>query len=87
MYLIIGKRATRTGVLTNYGHIPALFLFYKKDAPQRNLPLPLKKTTNSSLASNAGTIVPFLGNEKSEEMLTEIACAINAQKALFKLLI
>ena len=82
VYLIIGKRATRTGVLTNYGHIPALFLFYKKDAPQRSLPLTLKKTANSSLASNAGTIVPFLGNEKSEEMLTEIACAINIKSSV-----
>jgi amino acid transporter len=31
VYIFIGKNATRTGVLTNYGHVPALFLFYKKD--------------------------------------------------------
>ena len=79
VYLTIGKRATRTGVLTNYGHVPALFLFYKKDAPSKSLALPDKKNIVSTLASDAGTIVPFLGNEKSEEMLTEIACAINAQ--------
>ena len=30
VYIFIGKNATRTGVLTNYGHVPALFLFYKK---------------------------------------------------------
>ncbi len=79
VYLAIGKRATRTGVLTNYGHVPALFLFYKKDAPNKSLALPDEKTVVSTLASDAGTIVPFLGNEKSEEMLTEMACAINAQ--------
>ena len=31
VYLFVGKNATRTGVLTNYGHVPALFLFYKKE--------------------------------------------------------
>ncbi len=30
IYLLIGRRATRTGVLTNYGHRPALFCFIKK---------------------------------------------------------
>ena len=44
--------------------------------------MPVKKTTISTLASSAGTIVPFLGNEKSEEMLTEIACAINAKSSV-----
>ena len=32
LYLFVGRSATRTGVLTNYGHIPALFLFYKKNS-------------------------------------------------------
>lgn len=84
VYLFIGKNATRTGVLTNYGHIPALFLFYKKDSLFEEED---KKTDPSSnldgkLASDAGTIVPLLGNENSAEMLTEMACAINTRSSV-----
>ena len=34
---------------------------------------------DGNLASDAGTIVPLLGNENSPEMLVEIACSINTQ--------
>ena len=69
-YLLIGRRATRTGVLTNYGHRPALFLFYKKDVSvEPDSSLQTASNLDGKLASDAGTIVPLLGNENSAEML------------------
>ena len=83
LYMFIGKRATRTGVLRNYGHKPALFLFYKREASPE--PVPSSDVTSNldgKLASDAGTIVPLLGNENSAEMLVEIACAINTRSSV-----
>ena len=83
IYLLIGKRATRTGVLTNYGHKPALFLFYKKEIPAEPEPfLQEGSSLDGKLASDAGTIVPLFGNENSAEMLVEIACAINTRSSV-----
>ena len=83
VYLFIGKNATRTGVLTNYGHIPALFLFYKKD-PGINEPDTgdSSSSLDGKLVSDAGTIVPLLGNENSAEMLVEMASAINTRSSV-----
>ena len=84
VYLFIGKNATRTGVLKNYGHIPALFLFYKKDSSKTAGGLSDLSSSNldGKLASDAGTIVPLLGNENSAEMLVEMACAINTRSSV-----
>ena len=84
VYLFIGKNATRTGVLKNYGHIPALFLFYKKDSSKTAGGLSDLSSSNldGKLASDAGTIVPLLGNENSTEMLVEMACAINTRSSV-----
>jgi len=83
VYSFVGKNATRTGVLTNYGHRPALFLFYKKDSSaedlNKDLPSPI---LDGNLASDAGTIVPLLGNENSPEMLVEIASALNTRSSV-----
>ena len=83
VYIFIGKNATRTGVLTNYGHVPALFLFYKKDpsvidSSGENT----SSNLDGKLASDAGTIVPLLGNENSAEMLVEMASAINTRSSV-----
>ena len=83
VYLFIGKKATRTGVLTNYGHIPALFLFYKKDQGTTGLePGDSSSSLDGKLVSDAGTIVPLLGNENSAEMLVEMASAINTRSSV-----
>lgn len=84
VYLFVGKSATRTGVLTNYGHIPALFLFYKKDSVIEGgvIKNDFSGNLDGKLASDAGTIVPLLGNENSAEMLTEMACAINTRSSV-----
>ncbi len=82
-YLLIGRRATRTGVLTNYGHRPALFLFYKKDVSvEPDSSLQTASNLDGKLASDAGTIVPLLGNENSAEMLVEMASAINTRSSV-----
>ena len=82
-YLIVGKKATRTGVLTNYGQGAALFLFYKKSDDRNAKPSELGASSlDGNLASDAGTIVPLLGNENSPEMLVEIACSINTRSSV-----
>ena len=83
LYMFIGKRATRTGVLRNYGHKPALFLFYKREASPESVPSSdVTSNLDGKLASDAGTIVPLLGNENSAEMVVEIACAINTRSSV-----
>ncbi|MCB0474074.1 MAG: amino acid permease, partial [Flavobacteriaceae bacterium] len=84
VYFRFGKNVTRTGVLRNYGHRPALYLFYtKKGRKKRQANLKRKVNTNNldgMLASRAGVVVPLLGNEHSAEMLIEIGAAINKKE-------
>ncbi|MCJ7468136.1 MAG: amino acid permease [Maribacter sp.] len=81
IYFKFGKDATRTGILKKYGHRPALYLFYKrKDRGKityRNNQALEARNLDGNLASDAGVVVPLLGNERSPEMLVEIAAAIN----------
>lgn len=80
IYFYFGKDATRTGILRKYGHRPALYLFYKrkgKEITYRNNQSEVLQNLDGKLASNAGVVVPLLGNETSPEMLVEIAAAIN----------
>ena len=83
LYFFIGKDATRTGVLRNYGHRPALFLFYKKHRRKlKKEGRSLSKNLDGKLVSNAGVVVPLLGNENSAEMLAEMASAINPRDSV-----
>jgi amino acid transporter/nucleotide-binding universal stress UspA family protein len=81
IYFKFGKDATRTGILKKYGHRPALYLFYKrKDRGKityRNNQALEARNLDGNLVSDAGVVVPLLGNERSPEMLVEIAAAIN----------
>jgi nucleotide-binding universal stress UspA family protein len=81
IYFKFGKNATRTGILKKYGHRPALYLFYKrKDRGKityRNNQALEARNLDGNLISDAGVVVPLLGNERSPEMLVEIAAAIN----------
>ena len=81
IYFFFGKNATRTGILRKYGHRPALYLFYKRDKKNEihynNNATDALENLDGNLASNAGVVVPLLGNERSPEMLVEIAAAIN----------
>jgi len=85
IYSFYGKEVMRTGVLRNYGHRPALYLFNKKDGEQEEQQLEETKTSSSldpKIASDAGAIVPLLGNEASPEALVDIAAAINSKKKI-----
>ena len=86
IYFYFGKNATRTGVLRQYGHRPALYLFYKrknrKQVAQRNRDTTTPSNLDGKLASKAGVVVPLLGNEKSPEMLVEMGAAINRTEKL-----
>ncbi len=83
LYFFIGKNATRTGILKNYGHRPALFLFYKKNRRKlKKAGRSLSKNLDGKLVSNAGVVVPLLGNENSAEMLAEMASAINPRDSV-----
>jgi APA family basic amino acid/polyamine antiporter len=81
IYFFFGKNATRTGILRKYGHRPAMYLFYKKKDKDkiryRNNQQNKVQNLDGKLVSDAGVVVPLLGNEKSPEMLLEIAAAIN----------
>ncbi len=81
IYLKFGKNATRTGILRKYGHRPALYLFYKRKSKNgityRSNQNNETKNLDGKLMSDAGVVVPLLGNEASPEMLVEIATAIN----------
>ena len=84
IYLKIGKKTARTGVLRKYGHRPALYLLYNKNRNNKNEPLDMSKINNSVLdgkiASEAGVVIPLFGNEKSPEMLLEIGAALNKKE-------
>ena len=86
IYFFFGKKATRTGILRKYGHRPALYLLYKrkdhKKITYRNNQQSALQNLDGKLASNAGVIVPPLGNERSPEMLVEIGAAINKKKSI-----
>ncbi|WP_350286715.1 amino acid permease [uncultured Croceitalea sp.] len=86
IYFFFGKHATRTGILRKYGHRPALYLLYKR---KRNNKITYRNGQSGSLqnldgklASDAGVVVPLLGNERSPEMLVEIAAAINKKEKI-----
>ena len=86
VYYFFGRNATRTGVLRNYGHRPALYLFYTKKSRNKKIERNAKRNENvnldGNLASNAGVVVPLLGNENSPEMLVEMGAAINKKEKL-----
>lgn len=86
IYYFFGRNATRTGILRKYGHRPALYLLYKR---KRNAKINYRNNDSGSLqnldgrlASNAGVVVPLLGNERSPEMLVEIGAAINKNEKI-----
>jgi amino acid transporter len=84
IYLRIGKKTARTGILRKYGHRPALYLLYNKNRNNRAEPLDMSKINKSILdgkiASEAGVVIPLFGNERSPEMLLEIGAALNKKE-------
>ena len=86
IYFNFGNKTRRTGVLRKYGHRPALYLLYKKKNKEKKGFTPKVAINNNVLdgqfVSNAGVVVPLLGNENSPEMLVEIGAAINRREQI-----
>lgn len=83
IYALSNKENTRTGVLKKYGHRPALYLFYTKKQQQEIETKRIEeedKNLDGFLNTEAGVVVPLLGNEQSAEMLVEIGAAINKKE-------
>jgi amino acid transporter/nucleotide-binding universal stress UspA family protein len=85
IFLFYGnKQSSRSGVLKQYGHRPALYMLYKrKDAASKTLAINWEdekiKAANldGALAENAPVVVPLFGKERSPEMLAEMGAALS----------
>ena len=89
IYYSYGIKASRTGVLRNYGHRAAKFLFFKKSnnineeksifsiSEEKH-----KDWLDGQINPNAGVIIPLFGNEYSPEFLVEIGAALNQGNSL-----
>tara|TARA_B100000475_G_scaffold65035_1_gene46146 strand:+ start:1 stop:990 length:990 start_codon:yes stop_codon:yes gene_type:complete len=85
IYYSYGKNVMRSGVLKNYGHRPALSIFGKNAQTKTEIAKDIKTASaklDPKIASDAGAIVPFLGNETSPEMLVEMAAAIQSKNKI-----
>jgi amino acid transporter len=84
IYFFYGKKTARTGILRKYGHRPALYLLYNKKRRENvkieEPPRVNKSILDGEIASDAGVVIPLLGNEKSPEMLVEIGAALNKKE-------
>ncbi|MBT5089585.1 MAG: universal stress protein, partial [Flavobacteriales bacterium] len=89
IYYTYGIKASRTGVLRNYGHRAAKFLFF------RNRNNYTEEKSNHSISDekhkdwldgqinpDAGVIISLFGNEYSPESLVELGAALNQRKSL-----
>ncbi len=89
IYYSYGIKASRTGVLRNYGHRAAKFLFFRKNHDD------VKEESNYSISDekhkdwldgqinpDAGVIIPLFGNEYSPESLVELGASLNQKKSL-----
>lgn len=89
IYYSYGIRASRSGVLRNYGHRAAKFLFFKKknDINEEKSSFSIseekhKDWLDGQINPDAGVIIPLFGNEYSPESLVELGAALNQRKSL-----
>ena len=89
IYYFYGVKASRVGVLKNYGKNAAKFLFFKKkdEDIQQEINYNIedeghKDWLDGQINPNAGVIVPLFGNEYSPESLVEIGASLNLRKDL-----
>jgi hypothetical protein len=89
IYYSYGIKASRTGVLRDYGHRAAKFLFFRKtddnteEASNYNLSDEKHKDwLDGQINPDAGVIIPLFGNEYSPESLVELGAALNQKKSL-----
>jgi len=88
IYYFYGIKASRTGVLRNYGHRAAKFLFFRKTNDDGETSIDNlsdekhKDWLDGQINPNAGVIIPLFGNEYSPESLIELGAAINQRESL-----
>ena len=89
IYYSYGIKASRSGVLRNYGHSAAKFLFFNKNndineekSSSRVSEEKYKDWLDGQINPDAGVIIPLFGNEYSPESLVELGAALNNRKSL-----
>ncbi|MAW21061.1 MAG: hypothetical protein CMD16_01525 [Flavobacteriales bacterium] len=89
IFYLYGIKASRTGVLKNYGQSAAKFLFFnnnsdniKHDTNYNAINEEHKDWLDGQINPNAGVIIPLFGNEYSPESLIEVGAALNKKKTL-----
>ena len=88
IYYFYGIKASRTGVLRNYGHRAVKFLFFRKTNDDGETSIDNlsdekhKDWLDGQINPNAGVIIPLFGNEYSPESLIELGAAINQRESL-----
>ena len=72
IFLLYGSKTNRSGVIVNYG----MFSFLFKGSETKKEALVKTKDAKEIINTDAQVVVPLLGEEKSPEMLVEIASSI-----------
>ena len=79
IFLMYGSKTDRSGVISNYGILS--FLFKGKSSDQINAS-PSNELNEETINTDAEVVIPLLGEEKSPEMLVEIASSIVNKRKL-----
>ena len=86
IYYTYGIKASRTGVLKRYGHMPASYLLFGKKRNYTHLKeledKERKELVHINIDHDAGVIVPLLGNEVSPETLIELGASLNSKEKI-----
>ena len=79
IFLMYGSKTDRSGVISNYGILS--FLFKGKSSDQNNASTS-NELSEETINTDAEVVIPLLGEEKSPEMLVEIASSIVNKRKL-----
>ena len=79
IFLMYGSKTDRSGVISNYGILS--FLFKGKSSDQNNAS-PSNELSEETINTDAEVVIPLLGEEKSPEMLVEVASSIVNKRKL-----
>ena len=79
IFLMYGSKTDRSGVISNYGILS--FLFKGKSSDQINVSQS-NELSEETINTDAEVVIPLLGEEKSPEMLVEIASSIVNKRKL-----
>ena len=89
IYYTYGIKASRTGVLKRYGHMPASYLLFGKKRNYTHLKeledKEREELVHINIDHDAGVIVPLLGNEVSPETLIELGASLNSKEKILTL--